>query len=67
MPHVEPGGALELAPAATDGTTVRWRQFAGPAAAWGQDRDGNAVNVRLSGGFKADPRYPETLDWSTTP
>ena len=43
MPHVEPGGALELAPAATDGATVRWRQFAGPAAAWGQDRDGNAV------------------------
>lgn len=36
MPHVEPGGALELAPAATDGATVRWRQFAGPAAAWGQ-------------------------------
>jgi hypothetical protein len=31
------------------------------------DRDGNAVNVRLAGGFKADPRYPETLDWSTTP
>lgn len=27
MPHVEPGGALELAPAATDGATVRWRQF----------------------------------------
>ena len=43
MPHVEPGGALELSPAATDGTTVRWRQLAGPAAAWGQDRDGNAV------------------------
>ena len=43
MPHVEPGGALELAPAATDGTAVRWRQLAGPAAAWGQDRDGNAV------------------------
>lgn len=32
-----------------------------------KDRDGNSVNVRLSGGFKADPRYPETLDWSTTP
>jgi len=38
--------------------------FSGVSA---KDRDGNAVNVRLSGGFKADPRYPETLDWSTTP
>jgi hypothetical protein len=31
-----------------------------------KDRDGNAVGVRLSGGFKADPRYPETFGWSTT-
>lgn len=26
-----------------------------------------ASGLRVSGGFKADPRYPETLDWSTTP
>ena len=32
-----------------------------------KDRDGNAVNVRVSGGFKADPRYPATMSWSTTP
>lgn len=33
-----------------------------------RDRDGNSVGgLRLSGGFKADPRYPATMSWSTTP
>jgi hypothetical protein len=33
-----------------------------------RDRDGNSVGgLRLSGGFKADPRYPQTLGWSTKP
>ena len=30
-------------------------------------KSGDAVNVRVAGGFKADPRYPQTFGWSTTP
>lgn len=33
-----------------------------------RDRDGNSVGgLRVDGGFKADPRYPQTLGWRTTP